>query len=93
MCYVRCRRCDGRRTLSRHPDSYTRKPPRCRTPGCKSHEYRVDTYRMKHERGPAAPKPCRCFGMHFPHRRTSGFCIHGPNLNGPPQEDHDEVPF
>ena len=80
MCHVRCRTCRARRTLPRHPDSYQRKPPQCRTPGCKSTTYTVDQYRQRAERGPKAPKPCRCLGYHFPHSSKRGFCMANPSF-------------
>lgn len=90
MAYVRCRKCRGRRTLSRHPDEYLRKPPRCRTPGCKSHDYTVDTYRTRRERGPKAPRPCRCYNYSFPHRRSGGYCCHNHNLTEDMMREREE---
>lgn len=75
MSHVRCRKCEGRRTLPKHPDAYLRKPPRCRTPGCKSHEYRVDRYRETKEIGSHGR---RCNGYHFPHYKGRGACLHNP---------------
>ena len=83
MSHVRCRKCGGRRTLPKHPDSYLRKPPRCRTPGCKSHEYRVDRYRETKEIG---VRGCRCNGYHFPHHKGRGACLH----NQEAEKYHDE---
>ncbi len=69
-----------------HPDHYVRKPPACRTYGCKSTKYRVDRWRQLHERAPFGPKPCRC-GEYagrtgaMPHRKGSGWCEHNPNIS------------
>lgn len=75
MCACRCSRCGARRTM-RFPDTYKR-PPRCR---CGSRKWRVDWYRMTHEIGPEAPRPCRdhrCY-YGFPHRAGSKWCIQNP---------------
>jgi hypothetical protein len=64
-----------------HPDSYQPgRIPRCRGGGCRSRDYRIDKYRATYEVGPEAPKPCRCCGYSFPHRKGSLFCDHNPNL-------------
>lgn len=75
--YVRCRCCLARRTLTRSLRSSTRLP-RCRD--CGARDYRVDTYRQRHERGARAPRPCSCPEYHFPHRRGSGMCQWNPNV-------------
>lgn len=80
MSHVRCCECGARRTLSKHPDSYARKPPRCRGGGCRSTRYRVDRYRETVETGPNGPRPCTCSWYHFPHRKGGGYCIHNPNI-------------
>lgn len=82
MTHVRCRKCQARRTLPRYPDEYLRKPPRCRTAGCRSTSYRVDRYRDQVECG-GKIKPCYpgrggCDGLAFPHRRGSLGCEHHP---------------
>lgn len=93
MCWVRCSWCKARRTLNRKPDAYT-VVPKCRTPGCwtrsrksgRGQRWYVDKWRAKHERGPKAPRACRCGepmalnGKTFPHRLGSGFCKHNHSL-------------
>lgn len=81
MSYVRCSRCQARRTLARKLDSYTR-VPRCRR--CGHNHYYVDKHRTTKERGKGV-KACQCgrtgFGLyHFPHRRGGGMCQHNPKL-------------
>lgn len=70
----RCRRCDVRKTLPRHPDNYIR-VPKC---FCGSDEWRVDYYRIHTEWG---VKGCDCQGYEFPHRRGGGWCLHNPELD------------
>lgn len=68
-CHVRCRHCEARRVLPRHPDNYTRQPPACR--GCGRRDYRADRY-MNTRRTVV----CECAGYWFKHRRGSLFCWH-----------------
>lgn len=75
---VRCSRCEARRTLPRHPDEYVRLPP-CRACG-KAAGYRVDRWRMAHEVGQGAPKPCQCGAYSFPHRKGHGWCDYNARL-------------
>lgn len=67
----RCRSCDTRRTLKKHPDEYVR-PPRCES--CGSRKWRWDRFRDKVEK---RKKPCHCTGYWFGHRKGSGWCDHG----------------
>lgn len=62
----RCRQCDGRRTLTKHPDFYVRLP-RCIV--CGGKDWRVDWYRTS--RIEAKRTTCFCIGRAFPHRRGS----------------------
>lgn len=80
--WVRCSRCQARRTLRWPPDTYQRLP-RCRTYGCtvgrqragKRQSYYVDHYRQRVERNKGRKgTTCRCPSYHFPHRRESGTC-------------------
>lgn len=66
----RCRRCEARRRLPKHPDEYVR-PPRCRN--CGARTWRVDRYRDdgREQRG----HTCRCEGYSFPHFRGRGYCL------------------
>lgn len=82
MTHVRCCACRARRTLTRHPDSYSSpgRVPKCRTYGCNSRRYWVDHYRQRHEVGPLAPRPCTCHWYSFPHFKGRGYCIHNPSI-------------
>lgn len=80
--WVRCSRCQARRTLRYAPDTYLRLP-RCRTYGCttarrregKRQSYYIDHYRQRVERNKGRKAAvCRCPSYHFPHRRESGTC-------------------
>lgn len=68
--HCRCRRCETRRVLARHPDDYTRLPA-CRVCGAK--DYRVDAWMMKRNTRRMA---CTCGGYHFWHRIGSLYCHH-----------------
>ena len=57
---VRCRKCQARKVLTKHPDEYTRLP-KCNT--CGNKNYRV-VIREKQE-------TCNCSGYWFPHRKGS----------------------
>lgn len=91
MAYVRCSRCEARRTLARHPDEYIR-VPRCRS--CGHNRYRVDRYRAKVERNrnlTCCPGRGACYGYSFPHRRGSGYCCHNPNLTEEMMQRREEM--
>lgn len=65
----RCRKCEARRTLAKHPDEYIR-PPRCACGGT----YRVDKFRktVEHKRTACY---CSAFWWSGPHRRgSSPYC-------------------
>lgn len=68
--HVRCRKCETRRVLTRHPDEYYRLPS-CRVCGAKS--YRVDRWMMKRNTHAQA---CTCGGYHFWHRMGSLHCYY-----------------
>lgn len=84
MSYVRCSHCAARRTLPKKIADYVRLPA-CRT--CGHRKYRVDKYRVKHERAPHA-KPCMCHlrplggsqVYSWPHRKGSLYCAENPGL-------------
>lgn len=73
----RCSGCGARRHLRPLP-TYQR-VPRCRR--CGGQRYYVDHYRMAHEVGRGAGRPCTNESCQytFPHRRGSRWCIHNPN--------------
>lgn len=80
--WVRCSRCQARRSLKYAPDTYQRLPC-CRTYGCtaarlrtgKRQSYYVDHYRQHVERNHGAKATvCRCHAYYFPHRQASGSC-------------------
>lgn len=62
----RCRHCNRRRTLPRHPYLYEREPA---CPACGARSWAVDTYRQSGQE--AAATTCRCDGFPYPHRRGS----------------------
>lgn len=74
----RCRKCEARQTLPKHPDNYIR-PRRCWR--CGHTGWRVDRWRRMTEHRRYA---CDCKGIEgiydfkgAPHRRKSLWCIHG----------------
>lgn len=74
--HVRCKRCDRRRVLPRHPDAYSRMQPVCQGHGCGGRDYRADKWmnnRNTSDRGLRA-LGCACMGYSFKHRKTSPFC-------------------
>jgi Zn ribbon nucleic-acid-binding protein len=78
MSFVRCSRCQARRTLAKNIKKYVRLP-RCRR--CGHNHYYVDHFRTNVER---RRKACYCHRLEpwlgslywFPHRRGSKFCGH-----------------
>lgn len=62
----RCRKCDARKTLTKHPDAYVRQP-RCHN--CGARDWRPTVRRQEN---------CACGGYHFIHRKGSKFCEHHP---------------
>jgi hypothetical protein len=63
--------CGVRVTLNQPLEHYKYKAPVCRA--CGNPGLKPDTYRMKHEVGPNAPK-CYCDGLPFPHRPGCKWC-------------------
>ena len=74
--HVRCRRCETRRVLPRHPDLYVRLMPVCTSPGCGSRDYRADKWMNQRNTSPhgKSARGCNCPGWWFIHRKGSRFC-------------------
>jgi hypothetical protein len=68
--HTRCRKCETRRVLPRHPEKYERQP-QCRC--CGARDFRVDAWMMKRDTRTIA---CTCSGYWFWHRRGSKYCWH-----------------
>jgi len=66
-CHVRCRHCEKRRVLSKHPDAY-RRLPACK--GCGERDYRPDTWMNNRKTPPTCHADCRP----YPHRRGTWYC-------------------
>ncbi len=65
----RCRKCDARKTLARHPDTYhPGRAPKC---ACGVRDWRVDPWMMGRNTRAGS---CYCPAYHFPHRKGSLFC-------------------
>ena len=64
--FCRCRLCNARIVLSRHPDDYI-KPKKC---GCGG-TYRIDKWQSSR---PWRKLVCNCDGYHFSHRISSPYC-------------------
>ena len=73
----RCKKCFKRKTLKRHPDHYIIVPA-C---SCGSRSWYIDDYRIKVEYKQWRENCCDCVGYDFPHRKTSGWCVHGKKFN------------
>ncbi|WP_321967038.1 hypothetical protein [Burkholderia cepacia] len=72
--HVRCRKCEKRRVLRKHPDLYIKSPPQCESPGCDSRSYRVDKHMQERD---TRAMGCFCSGYNFGgimHRRGSKYC-------------------
>ncbi|AWM87347.1 hypothetical protein C4E04_11785 [Microvirga sp. 17 mud 1-3] len=67
--HCRCRKCEARRVLPRHPDDYLR-PPRC---ACGAKSWRIDRW-MNTRDTSMHGAGCNCSGYWFTHRRGSKFC-------------------
>ena len=71
---VRCKKCDKRRVLPKHPDEYSR-PPKCS--GCGHQEYSLSHWANRRD---TKAESCNCAGyVHmtrrvWPHRRGSKYC-------------------
>ena len=71
--HCRCRHCDARRVLAKHPDCYVRRP-RCHLPGCPG-KMRVDRWMQYRNTSPRrGGLGCTCGGYWFTHRRGSLRC-------------------
>lgn len=74
--HCRCRICDRRKAIKRHPDNYIR-PPKCVCGG----SLRVDKWANSR---PWRRSMCHCDGVWFsikgaPHRKGSGQCNYNEN--------------
>src|SRR6185503_651664 len=67
--HCRCRRCETRRVLAKHPDEYRRQP----TCACGARDWRTDAWMNKRDTS-ARGMGCTCNGYHFTHRRGSRYC-------------------
>jgi hypothetical protein len=94
----RCRQCQGRQTLARHPDDYERVPA-CRNCGAK--RWRVDGWMLRRK---TAGQSCRCgggghyvnakSGYGWPHRIGSPHCLRRfDDLTGLPIIRSARIPF
>lgn len=81
--HTRCRKCQTRRVLARHPDEYIRQPA-CRV--CGQRNYRVDQWMMKRN---TFSQRCNCGGYWFPHRMGSTHCWHRPDGSARLPGDND----
>lgn len=78
--HVRCRKCQARRVLSKHPDDYKIFPV-CRSPGCGSVSYRIDKWMMERNTSVHGPKALGCNCQGYPwsgaggvHQKGSKYC-------------------
>jgi hypothetical protein len=78
--HVRCRKCQARRVLSKHPDAYALAPV-CRSIGCGSRAYRVDKWMMNRNTSATGLNAlgCNCGGVPFSgggniHRKGTTYC-------------------
>lgn len=92
--HVRCRKCQGRRVLPKHPDDYKKEPPICRTVACKSKDYRVDKWMMERNTSVHGPNALGCNCMGYPwsgaggvHRKGSKYCWY--RVDGSPRYPGD----
>lgn len=79
----RCKKCKRRKTLKRHPDNYVI-VPKC---SCGNNTWNIDNYRIKVEYKNSRINKCYCFVYKFPHRKSSGYCVHGKLFD---QSDEDQ---
>ncbi|WP_375591564.1 hypothetical protein [Chitiniphilus eburneus] len=66
--HCRCRHCQTRKKLARHPDHYLRQPA---CPTCGARDWRVDRWMMRRDTHALA---CTCGGYRFWHRQGSLRC-------------------
>ncbi|AOY00128.1 hypothetical protein [Jeongeupia sp. USM3] len=76
--HCRCRHCQTRKKLRRHPDNYLMQPA---CPVCARRDWRVDNWMMRRDTRAMA---CRCGGYWFQHRQGSLACHY--NANGTERE-------
>lgn len=84
----RCSRCQKRFSFRRHWQTYKRFKKCDR---CGSLNFYVDKTRMRRDN---AKLSCWCDAYHYPHRRGSGICAHGPDPYGyvsfePPPSEYE----
>lgn len=72
----RCSRCQARHAFKFHWQTY-RKVMQCTQ--CGYTRFYVDKTRQKRDSG---QQSCECDAYHYPHRRGSGQCVHGPDPYG-----------
>lgn len=82
----RCRKCQARKTLNRHPDNYII-IPRC---FCGARDWRVDHYRMNKEYLKWRKEKCHCPGYDFPHRKGGGWCFHNSKRDFNDDNEYNE---
>jgi hypothetical protein len=71
-CHVRCRKCEARRVLSKHPDQYARLPV---CSGCGARSWRADRWMNRRKTGLGiSGMGCDCGGYWFRHRKGSLYC-------------------
>lgn len=70
--HCRCRQCETRKVLAKHPDEFTRLP-KCPKESCGARDWRTDAWMNQRDTG-LRGMGCACSGYHFPHRRGSKFC-------------------
>ncbi|MDR3427963.1 hypothetical protein [Silvimonas sp.] len=68
--HCRCRKCQARKKLARHPDNYLRTPA---CPQCGNREWRVDRWMMRRD---TRKQACTCEAYHYWHRIGGGKCLY-----------------
>ena len=69
--HCRCKTCNARFVLKKHPEDYKRKR-KCEW--CNG-ELKIDYYRQA-KGANEGRKTCYCDGYYFPHRKSSKWCCH-----------------
>lgn len=67
--HCRCRKCDARKVLKYHPDTYDVQP-QCK---CGARNFRIDKWMNNRD---TSKTVCTCAGYHFWHRMGSLYCWH-----------------
>lgn len=70
--HCRCRQCDTRKVLAKHPDEFTRLP-KCPKESCGARDWRTDAW-MNGRDTSLRGMGCACSGYAFMHRKGSKFC-------------------